>query len=261
MKRGFTLIELLVAMVVLAMLGVLITQVVMGASQATSEQTRRMDSLSEGRFVLDRFGLDWLARSRRDDLPVVATPRAGNDRLAFVTQVMAYSGTRPFAVVEYAPSVESSALARASLGYNWTENDPRPDNNPLLTFPVPVLPTPLPSDFEVLSPGVFRWEFTFIRKSDGQITLDPSASPSGEDFGGILMVIAVMDEKNRQLVTDDALRDVAACLPDAVSGPTTESPLSAWQRVIEGPSPLDALNLPQSARRGIRVFQRAFYLE
>ena len=206
-RRGFTLVEILVSMGVLVVLLALILQLFNGAAAITKTGTQRMETDEQARAFLDRMQVDIAAMVTRSDVDYYLKGRpadnaqAGNDQLAFYSEVVGYSSAlpSPVSVVAYRLNSATHRLERLGIGLPW--NGAFTSGTPMVFLPVPLaspLPSPLPAsmpsplptpawpqaadlstpdaDYEVVGPQVFRFEYYYVLKgqTDGSGTLQPS---------------------------------------------------------------------------------------
>ena len=139
-RSAFTLVELLVSMGVLALIMILISQLFNSATTITSMGNNHMDSDSQARAVFDRMAIDFAQIVKRPDVDYYlkdnVTSQAGNDQLAFYSQVPGYytSGTTagvpsPVSVVGYRVNSKTGSacfnqLQRYGFGVFWNGMTP-----------------------------------------------------------------------------------------------------------------------------------------
>jgi len=250
---GFTMIEMLVAMAVLTLLVVLIAQIIGMTTSSVSSSSRKLDGVTEARFALDRLGVDWAGRLDRSDVDHRFTKvdgnsgQPGNDELSFYSEVDGYQGSRKLSVVGYrVQTVDPERvyqMERGVQGTDWSTASP-------LIFgsqPLPIIPD---TDYEVLSDGVLRLEFCYL-KTDG--TLSNTVKPDLSDASALVVAVAVLDGASRKVVTDAQLKLLAASLPDAAEG---KDPIKQWHDAISG-SQLPT-GIPEKATQALRFYQRYY---
>lgn len=256
-NQGFTLIEMLTAMAVLTVLLIMIIQVINQTTKATVNESKRMDVVADARQGFDHLAVDWAARARGRGVKATFTKQSGNDAFIFFSQMPSYSGTRTLATIGYqiAKTSGTYGLERASLGYNWRSSDPTPDGNPVMLFPA--APAALkPTDYQVLSPTVFRMEICFISKTTGNIIATPTTTEV-EKIGGIIVAVAALDPKSRKIISDGQLDKLIEALPDVtVDG---QEPKSLWQAELDQST--FAPDVPRAVVGAIRIFQRTYFFE
>jgi prepilin-type N-terminal cleavage/methylation domain-containing protein len=138
------------------------------------------------------------------------------------------------------------------------------------------------ANFHILGANVFRLEFSFLLKpyTDASGTLVQASysknpfnpthvPPSGTkmyygiglgDVQAIIVTLAILDGRSRELVRDDALTSVAGKFTDAVdiTNPVDGASLAkTWDTTILA---LSGSDLPQAAAAQVRAYQRTFYL-
>lgn len=114
-------------------------------------------------------------------------------------------------------------------------------------------------------PGFRRWttstthNFAEVSLPDGpgRVTFRPLG---WQDVAAVVVTLAVIDPASFARITPAELSSTAAQLPDAAAS-TTPADLrltgTVWKEILETPG---SLGLPQAAQNGIRIYQRAFYL-
>jgi hypothetical protein len=241
------MIEMLVAMAVLALLVVLIAQIIGMTTSSVSSSSRKLDGVTETRFALDRLGVDWAGRLDRSDVDHRFTKADGNDDISFYSEVDGYQGARKLSVVGYrVQSVDPERMyqmERGVQGTDWSTTAP-------LIFgsqPLPIIPN---ADYEVLSEGVLRLEFCYL-KTDG--SLSNTAKPDLSDASALVVAVAVLDSTSRKIVTDAQLQLLAASLPDVAEG---EDPIKRWHDAISG-GQIPA-TVPEKATQALRFYQRYY---
>ncbi|PAW78166.1 MAG: hypothetical protein B9S32_08200 [Verrucomicrobia bacterium Tous-C9LFEB] len=184
-RRGFSLVELLAAMAVLAILGLILSQITGSITRSTKQSTRIMDASAQARLAFDRIGFDFAGLVKRRDTDFVAqnlSTASPTSLLLFLSTVPA-SGiptaeNRGLSVVAYRVSVHADnkdreGTARACLlrsgkaipwhpigstpasGFMGLQANGLPQTFASNSFPPALLPSN-ELDFDVLSPGVIR---------------------------------------------------------------------------------------------------------
>ncbi len=257
--NGFTILELLVAVAVLAVVVIIAFQVIGMSWRMVMSDNRRIDALTQARQALDRFGLDWNARVTRDDVAINLLSQAGNDEISFVSRMPAPSGDRAMAVINYRvdPTADGSdtyKLQRGALGFNWD------GTTPIFSFPMTTLPVLQPTDWQSLSPGVFRMKFTLLTRESATNApaLVSGSTTTLTNVAAVVVAVGVIDEKSRKLLTAEQMRTLAAALPDPPS--TDPDALAAWQAAINNPDFAKTAGIPPAVVPGVRVYQRYFYV-
>jgi prepilin-type N-terminal cleavage/methylation domain-containing protein len=128
--------------------------------------------------------------------------------------------------------------------------------------------------YDAIGSQVFRFEICF-QQQNGTFSLDPGsltnsapvASGSNTNTVAIVVAIAVMDSKSRQIVPDaswnklqTALRD--PLLTDLQKTPPTPPDLmdSIWNKALTAPDFAANAGIPEAAASHIKVYQRYYYL-
>ncbi|MDR0534544.1 MAG: type II secretion system GspH family protein [Verrucomicrobiales bacterium] len=284
-KGAFTLVEMLVAMAVFLVLAAVVMQMVFTTTQITQSQKQQMDSITEARQALDRIKLDWNSRVRRDDVMANFIKQNGNDQIQLLCQASSYDGTRKFlSAVSYRIREQRVnaddllyVMERGVVGFDWQVT-----NTGTNTFAMPTFTSSSSkNDYELLAKSVFRLEFCFMKKvknagdspyttqigdvrednwqslglyDNGDITSLHLDSPN---FSGLVVAVAVLDEKARKILSNAQLQELAEsqALPDVNDG---ETPLAKWTPLITSLNNFPA-DIPRPAAGSVRVYQRVFY--
>jgi hypothetical protein len=111
---------------------------------------------------------------------------------------------------------------------------------------------------EVIGPQVFRFEYCYLLKADGSLSITPPTNVSG--IAAIIADIAVIDPKSKVLLTDAQIATLSASgganfLSDYASGMVPGQLRAQWQNTLNG-----ITSLPRPAVSGIRLYERFFYL-
>jgi type II secretory pathway pseudopilin PulG len=262
--NSFTLVEMLVSIAVFLILMLLLTQFIVTASNTALSQNARMESLTDARQALDRFGLDWSARVRRPDVAMTATTNAEGcpASIDFITQEPSYSGARELSSVSYQMTNSPYSLQRGIVGYDWsgssTMTAPASTNIPSASLS-PV--TPASSDFETLSGDVFRMAICF-QGTNGYLSTDPTLLANSTNFTAVVITLATLDPQSRKILTPAQLDSLAAALPvtplDGQSD-STNYPLAVWQDAINSSGFAASATVPKQVAASVRVYQRIFY--
>ena len=199
------------------------------------------------------------------------TKQAGNDQIALLSQVTSYDGTRRLAWVAYqvgtntqvtagSQTNSSYALNRGLVSYNWTSTDS--GGYSLLTFPfVPSSIYVDQTNYEPLANTVFRMEFTFLANTTNAspYTANTSLNLTSTNLVGVVVAVAALDQRSRQIVTQAQLTTLANALTDVTSD--GQDPQSLWLPILEGTNFAATAGVPQSVAAAVHVFQRTFYLK
>ena len=288
---AFTLVEILVAMVVLVLLIGLITQLFTSAQKATGLCQRHMETDEQARVLFDRMAIDITQMVKRADvdyfLKDAARHQAGNDQLAFYSQVPGYgpdTSLSPFSVVGYRVNNTTgnsacNKLQRFGCALLW--NGYTTSGTSMVYLPATLATHWLAatnmdddsSHYELAGPEVFRFEYYYVLKGQavGSVSLGSTLSAlpwdnrSGvshtaanglQDVAAIGVVIAVMGPKAQRLVQPQDLARLAGAMDDfdAAQHADPGALEAAWQKEI------NASGLPCAAISTIRVYRRWFYL-
>ncbi len=247
--RGFTILELLSAITVLALLALVIFWLAESTSEVTKGAHLRMDADSSARQVLDRISVDLEQMILRPDLPGLFEKQETNDRITFFAMGDGYEGDRGISKVSY--DVSDHKLRRGAEGKSWSGEDDK------LVFEPDVVTPAAGENTETASDKVIRFETAFLM-SDGSILaglpapgriLEPGFG--GRSVRAIIIGVVTLDDRARNLIPNKDAAPLAVLFPDAEDNQTI---LAGWERVI-GES-----GLPAPVLRGIRMYQRYFYL-
>ena len=280
---AFTLVELVVTVGVLVLLVLLFTQLLNTSANVTTLGHKQMDTDSQSRQLFDRMALDFAQLVKRTDLDFfgkgtdapnsVGGPMTGNDRIAFYSAVPGYyppTGSQsPVSLVAYRvynpapppnPCADCNKLQRLGKGLVW--NGVSPTDIPVVFMPLTISATwPAATSssasgtaaYEVMGPQVFRFEYCYLLRANGGLSITPPSDISG--ISAIIADIAVIDPKSKVLLTDANIATLAGSLSDYTSGMPPGQLRTNWQTYLDG-----ITNLPRTAISGIRVYERYFYL-
>lgn len=279
---AFTLAELLVTVGVLVLLVLLFTQLLNSAATITALGHKQMDADSEARQLLDRMALDLAQMVKRPDVdyylkaPAAATDcnncgtQAGNDEMRFFSTVPGYFASdttyrqkSPISLVGYRvnPLTTSSSfnkMERLAKGLAW--NGVSQGLPPVMFLPQTILTVMLStadSDYEVIGPEVFRFEYYYLLRN-GSLSASPWHTTTKvlgmQDVAAIVADVAVVDTKSRALFSNAQITTLASTLSD-YSGQAPGVLLSNWRNAIDTNT-----SLPRPAISGIRLYGRFFYL-
>jgi prepilin-type N-terminal cleavage/methylation domain-containing protein len=194
LSAGFTLIELLVAMAVFLLIAVTVASLADSTAKITSLSNSRLGADATARLALDRMGVDFSRAILRPELPDRIEKLNGNDRLVFYVRTDSYNSNHDRGISAVAYEVQNFMLMRGVNGFTWT--DTQDDASQLffvgMTWPpgeasfvedrnaaaarLPQVESTDEERFEVLSPGVFRFEYCFLLK-DGTLSTLPIMTP------------------------------------------------------------------------------------
>ncbi len=287
-SRGFTLVEMLVAMAVLALIVVLVLQMVNSPADTTTGSRKRIDADAEARGVLDRMGRDFAGMLNRPDADVLFQKNPANDVIYFMSE---------------APGVGSSPSTISLVGYRITTNSALLPGRPVLERLGKALPwdstngpvfltysgantTPetnstIPgrwsgvigsdtydngssgTDYQLLSPSVFRFEYCFLNKDGSYSSTNASGASGGlTNVAAVVVALGVLDETSRKIVTNSSNAPSSLRDPATDTLITNASGLMAaiWKTNVESVSFPSSSGLPKPAASQIRIYQRTFYL-
>lgn len=253
---AFTLVEMLVGTAVLVLIMVMAVQFVALASRSTINDRKKIDALSQARQALDRFGLDWRGRVVRNDVAVAFSKKAGNDELAFVTQVASPGANRPLSAVDYRIDPDTGRLERGSAGYSWSGG-----LSP--AFPITVLPAPDASSYQSLGRGTFRLEFALLSRADGT-SASKYWAPAGEtwqvasvtNLAAVCVAVAVLDDASLKIVSTAQLKQLSQALPDVPAG----DPVAAWKAAVNRPDFARDAGVPDAVGQAVRIYGRYYHV-
>jgi Tfp pilus assembly protein PilV len=269
---GFTLAELLVSVGVLVVVIFLASQLFNSAATVTTLGHKQMDADSQARQLLDRMAIDFDQMIKRPDVTYylkggAGGSQTGNDQMAFYSATPGYYSTTisitqsPFSLIAYRvnPNSSNSAynkLERLGKGLLW--NGVSSTDAPLIFWQAIAAPTD--TDYsasgEMIGPGIFRFEYCYLR-TDGTLSTTP---PSISQLAAIVVDIAVIDPKSKVLLSDAQVATFATpgnanFLADYSSGITPGQLRTQWQNTVNA-----ITSLPRPALSGIRFYERYFYL-
>jgi hypothetical protein len=276
---AFTLAELLISVGVLVLLVLLATQLLNSAATITTLGHKRMDADSQARQLLDRMAIDFAQMVKRSDVDFFAkgtiAPNSvggvmtGNDRIAFYSGVPGYyppSGSQsPVSLVAYRINSNSTSssynkLERMGKGLVW--NGVSSTDTPVVFMPLTISATwpaatsssaPDTTAYEVIGPQVFRFEYCYLLKANGSLSITPPGDISG--IAAIIADIAVIDSKSKVLLTDTQIMSLAGQLSDYAANMVPGQLRTNWQNTLNTNT-----TLPRPALSGIRLYERFFYL-
>lgn len=272
-RRGFTLVEILVSITILTILVLILSQVVGSAASIATMGNKRMDSDSQTRPILDRIGVDFSQIIKRTDVDYLLksssdNAEAGNDYLSFFCNAAGYypssSYQSPISLVSYRVNSDSNStsfnrMERMGKGLIW--NSVSSTNTPML-FGAGVIATNWPgaassstvdSDYELVAPQVFRFEYFYLLKA-GVISSVPGAAGM-QDISAIAVTLATIDQRSRLLFTNAQMTTLIGRLKDFDSSQPISDLTSSWQASLDATA-----DMPRAGINGVRIYQRYFYL-
>ncbi|MEY2505421.1 MAG: hypothetical protein QOG27_1701 [Verrucomicrobiota bacterium] len=276
--NAFTLAELLVTITILAALVLVISRLLIGASNIAVSGNKQMDAEGQVRPLFERFAVDLAQMVKRSDADFfgkgTGAPNSaggampGNDQLAFYSTVPGYhaSGVSPSPVSLVAYRVATNKLERMAKALWW--NGASSSGVPMVFLPLTIAGNWTPatngdsdSDYELIGPHVFRFEYYYILKN-GVLSVTPWDGTAGHtDVGGLRDVAAIsicvgtIDSKSRQLITDEGLAALSRTMIDFSTSMTSGDLLNQWQNALD-----DATGVPRPSLAAIRLYERTFFL-
>jgi prepilin-type N-terminal cleavage/methylation domain-containing protein len=271
-RLAFTLMEMLISISILALLVVLISRLFVSAASATTAGNKRMDSDLEARLVFSRFAVDIAQMIKRTDVDYyvksTVDPQAGNDRIAFFSQVPGYypstGSASPTSLVAYRINSDSNSksfhkMERLGKGLLWT-GDPS-TATPLLfgltaiftNWPNATSDSATDSDYETVGPQIFRFEYYYQLKG-GAVADNPGAQGM-QDVVSITVCVATIDPKTKVLVSDSQIDSLVRKMNDFSPSMKPGDLLKQWRTALD-----QATGVPSAALSSIRLYQRTFSL-
>ena len=272
-EGAFTLAELVVSVGVLVVLVLLFTQLLNSAASITTLGHKQMDADSEARQLLDRMAIDFAQLVKRSDVDffakgtVTGGAMTGNDRIAFYSAVPGYyppTGSQsPVSLVAYRVNSLSGATAfnkleRLGKGLVW--NGVSDTDIPVVFMPLTIAATwPAatsssladPGNYEIIGPQVLRFEYCYLLRSDGSLSITPPSDISG--IAAIVVDIAVIDSKSKVLLNDTQITSLAGQLSDYAANMVPGQLRNNWQNALNANT-----TLPRPALSGVRLYERLF---
>jgi len=274
-RRGFTLVELLTASAVMLLMVAMIVVLLHTASFAIANGGKHLDADGQARQLLGRMQMDFERMLKRDDVYFRFSKLQGNDRCTFYSETSGLfaGGTAParqstLSLVSYQFD-DSHRMVRYGQGCQWGD----------VAFSASTEPVLVPTNGEVISPSVFRFELAFlIRQGDTSLLLTGTPPAPGsqafQNLRGILIAIAVLDANSQKLLQPGNYGALVAALPDftgsqALSLADPAHPaadavdpiLSAWRAAVEAPGFASAAGIPPVVAQQVRLYQRIVYLQ
>ena len=287
-KAAFTLAEVLVSVGVLVLLVLLATQLLNSAATITNLGHKQMDADSQARQLLDRMAIDFAQLVKRSDVDfwakgTVNPPNsaggamAGNDQITFYSSVPGYypsgysTGSQsPVSLVAYRINSQNQ-MERMGKGLVW--NGVSSTDTPVVFMPIkisaafPSINSGSDPSSEVIGPQAFRFEYCYLLKADGSLSITPPTDVSG--IAAIIADIAVIDSKSKVLLSNAQIAKFSTpndshFLRDYASGMTPGQLRTLWQNklngIIDPNSPDFDSSMPRPGVSGIRLYERFFYL-
>jgi prepilin-type N-terminal cleavage/methylation domain-containing protein len=292
--HAFTLLEILIGVVILAILGLLIAQLITVTSRATRMSNVGIDAAAQARLAFDRMGLDLAALVKRSDVDFAATNSfsAGPPySLMFLSEVtspgIVATNNRGVSLVGYQINTTADSprpgLLRGSVPLAWTGVNNQSVTG-LQTNGLPAAISALPitlnaQDFDVLAPAIIRTVIGFqlypsgddielasgsTVKARGQVVYSPPILYDNDDnattqidrsqISSLIVGLVAMDPESLKHLDAAQVTALAVCFPTPSDG---ELPVSKWTSICDNTAALPT-TVPLPARQSLRVFQRAF---
>ncbi len=275
---------------VLAIVIVLVAFLMSGATLATNQSGKRMDSDSQVRMVFDRMAADFAAIMRRNDANYIFAKRTGNDTMYFYSEAPTYfdsslsdSAKNLVALVGYRIN-SNYQLERLSQGLRWDgtfSSSTSPGSIIFLTYPAGTsVPDPAStiagnwasvvgtagsgysdgtsSNYHVLGDQVYRLEVSFLQ-TNGTLSSSVTSYNGLQNVSAIVVALGMLDTTSRVLVQQNGQipattgNQMIGALPDSVDGTPI---LQIWK----ASSYLTSSGIPQQPASHLRIYERAFYL-
>jgi prepilin-type N-terminal cleavage/methylation domain-containing protein len=297
-SRGFTLIEILAAVSVLALLGVLISQLISTTLYTSRISNQSVDAASQARLVFDRIGLDLGESIRRTDADFRVNNTGAGTILDFLSGV-ATSDPSPLPAgfknrgcsrIHYAFARRNDSkgrlcLVRGARAIGWNDSGfmgIKPDGY-FSSFDDTAYPVSVSSaDEDILSSCVLAVVVGFQLYPDNLSVSLADGSSINQAQGQIVYSAPVRgssDPENKQMdlsrisslvvglaVTDDnSLKLLTVTTADALhnaftqSIPTGELPLKKWMADTSNLANLPS-TVPLPVRQSVRLYQRFYPL-
>jgi hypothetical protein len=277
-RTAFTLVELLVSVAVLVALVLLFGRLFVSATAITASGNKRIETDRPVRLVFERLAADFAQMAKRPDLDFfgkgTAAPNSiggampGNDRFAFYSAVPGYhassSSPGPISLIAY--RINTNTLERMAKGLSW--NGTSSTDAPVVFLPLTISSTwasatnsSADSDYELIGPHVFRFEYHYVLKS-GVVATIPWDTGTGhvttdglQDVVAISICLAALDSKSRLLTSDSDLNALALAMNDFSPSLSPGELLNQWQSALSS-----ATGIPRRALSAIRLYERTFAL-
>jgi prepilin-type N-terminal cleavage/methylation domain-containing protein len=277
-RHAFTLTELLVSITILAILVLVVSRLLISASNIAISGNKRMDADGQVRPLFERFAVDLAQMVKRSDADFfgkgtgapnsVGGAMPGNDQFAFYSTVPGYhlSGVSPSPVSLVAYRIGTNKLERMAKALGW--NGASSSGLPIVFLPLTIAGnwtaatnTDSDSDYELIGPYVFRFEYSYVLKN-GALSVTPWDSTAGhtgvgglQDVAAISISIGTLDPRSRQLITDEALAALGRTMNDFSPSMGSGDLLAQWQGAVN-----DATGLPRPSLAAVRLYERTFSL-
>jgi hypothetical protein len=282
---------------VLVLLVLLTTQLINSAATVTTLGHKLMDADSQAREVFDRMAVDFAQMVKRSDVDYylkkfgIGPFTHQNDQIAFYSTVPGYypsTGSRsPVSLVGYrvnsdpnSPAYNKMERLGKGLVWNGVSTDTPVVFLPQtigVTWPAAISTSTPDSDYELIGPQVFRFEYYYLR-TDVTLSDQPSAGAGGangmRNVAAIVVDLAVIDPRSRALLTEAQIGSLNfAPLTQStntfLADFTTDNQqpgqflFSKWRKTVKNlisGAVTTTPPMPRQALQGIRLYERYFYL-
>jgi prepilin-type N-terminal cleavage/methylation domain-containing protein len=274
---GYSLIELLVAMLVLAILVVLLSQVINQTSRTIGRSSDHMQSDIEAQLIFTRMADDIAQIINRTDvdslfigMPTNASGTDHNDQMFFYSQGSGFvtNGSNHSTTTLISYLVTNQSLMRLGVACAWDDQMFVTTSNALTWFNGT---SPLSNFgnatnyYHPLGPSVFRMEIALLMEP-GSINVDGTTNGTNayanitngtnpwyglHNVASIVVGLGILDQTSRKIVTPQQLTNLAAALPDATTNGGI--PIASWTSIA-----FSVAGIPQEALSQVRFYQRSF---
>jgi hypothetical protein len=268
---------------VLVLVTLLASQLLNSAARIMTLGHRQMDADSQASELFDRMAIDLAQMIRRPDIDyylkssttandcTLCTRQRGNDQIAFYSTVPGWSAITgaqqsPVSIIGYRINISGTTLSNTmerlgeALVWNGATSDIRSDGRPAsVIFWAPLNPWAnlTNNPFDIIGRDVFRFEYYYLLKN-GDLSSTPWYATSSvrglQDVSVIIVDIAVLDPKSRELLTNSDIAELSDSLAD-YSGQARGGLLAGWRATLDGNT-----TLPRPALSSVRLYECSFYL-
>jgi len=257
---GFSLIELVVTMAILSIILILSTQVIESARTAVRNAEVISGSDSTARLIFTRIEEDFTSMVVRNDVRTDFESKPGNDRMSFLTRRHGFSsgsggdeiGDRRITVVQYAHTPDGG-LARGTHGYDFqTTGEGALDLD--ADGRLPEIPQ---THFQELSSSAFRMELEYLVQSATGITTEATAPTMQENLRGVVVTLAVLDPRSRNLLGNSRMNTLVEAFSDVSPDVST---LKNWSETRDRVATQGLPGVPAALLKSIHCYQRTYII-
>jgi type II secretory pathway component PulJ len=242
--------------------------------------------------MVKRTDVDYYLKSSQTAQPDCTTCVAqtgGNDKIAFFTAAGGYFTSpaptpsqiskSPISLAAYRVNADTASssynkLERMGKGFAWNgvnsiyvpirflDSLTTPTTTISNTWPAAVSSTAADSDYEIIGPQIFRFEYYYLL-NNGSFSDRPWTGGTGhtnvaamKDVAAIVVDIALIDAKTKALLNASQIATLAGQLGDYSSGMVPGQLLANWRTTVDA----NSIGLPLPAISGIRLYERYIYL-